>query len=132
MEQCPCGSFLAKESCCLPIVSGTRAARTALELMRSRYSAYVWGNAQYIFDTYAKEWREKQDEEGWLASFQQIQWESLEIVSIFQGATKDQTGEVEFAAHYRMRGQFLTLHERSFFHREGERWVYVGEANGQY
>ena len=125
MKQCPCGSFLPEEMCCLPIVEGKKQAGTALVLMRSRYSAYVWGNAEYIFDTYAKEWRQDKDRQKWLASFQQIIWEELEIISIFEGGVQDETGEVEFVAHYRMNDYPLTLHERSLFHRENGVWVYV-------
>lgn len=127
MKQCPCGSFLSKEMCCLPLVDGEKKARTALSLMRSRYSAYVWSRPRYIFDTYSKEWRDRQNIAQWLASFQEINWEGLEIVSVFQGSANDETGEVEFVAHYRMKGQSLTLHERSFFQRENRDWVYVGE-----
>lgn len=127
MEQCPCGSFLPQQICCLPIVERKKKARTALALMRSRYSAYFWGKAEYIFDTYTKEWREKQNRQKWLRSFPQISWEKLEIISVFQGSAKDETGEVAFVAHYRLDGHLLNLRERSFFHREDGDWVYVKE-----
>lgn len=130
MKQCPCGSFLPEEMCCLPIVMRQKKAPTALALMRSRYSAYVWGKAEYIFDSYAEEWRGKQNRQKWLDSFQQIDWEGLEIISVFQGSAKDETGEVEFLAHYRMNGHSLSLQERSLFQREAGSWVYVGEKEG--
>ena len=40
MSNCPCGSGLAYEACCGPIIAGAPAA-TAEALMRSRYSAYA-------------------------------------------------------------------------------------------
>ena len=126
MKQCPCGSFVLEESCCLPIVQRKRSAPTSLALMRSRYSAYVWGKAEYVFDTYALEWKEKQNRQKWLDSFQAINWEGLEIVTVFQGSQKDEYGEVEFIAHYRMNGYPFSLQEHSFFQKEEGTWVYVG------
>ena len=38
---CPCGSNVAYNECCLPLIKGDRLALTAEELMRSRYSAYA-------------------------------------------------------------------------------------------
>ena len=126
MKQCPCGSFLPEESCCLPIVRRETFAPTSLALMRSRYSAYVWGKAEYVFDTYASEWKEMQDRQMWLNSYKDIDWEGLEIVTVFQGGQNDEYGEVEFFAHYRIDEQAFSLHEHSFFKKEEGLWVYVG------
>lgn len=38
----------------MPFINKEKLPKTAEQLMRSRFSAYVTGNGQYIFDTYAK------------------------------------------------------------------------------
>lgn len=49
---CYCGSGQAFASCCQPFLTGTAQPQTALQLMRSRYSAYCSGHIQYIKNTY--------------------------------------------------------------------------------
>ncbi len=49
---CPCGSGVAYDACCGPLHHGGRQASTAVELMRSRYSAYTLGLADYVFRTW--------------------------------------------------------------------------------
>ena len=41
MDICPCGSTRPYADCCGPVISGERRADTAEQVMRSRYSAYV-------------------------------------------------------------------------------------------
>ena len=48
METCPCCSQREFESCCAPFLNGEASAPTAETLMRSRYTAYVRGNIDYI------------------------------------------------------------------------------------
>ena len=49
-SKCPCGSGLKYKKCCHKFHKGVRAS-SALELMKSRYSAYVVGDAKYIIKT---------------------------------------------------------------------------------
>lgn len=49
---CYCGSAQAFASCCQPFLMGAALPQTALQLMRSRYSAYCSGHIQYIKNTY--------------------------------------------------------------------------------
>ncbi|MFZ0565856.1 MAG: YchJ family metal-binding protein, partial [Chlamydiales bacterium] len=48
--KCPCHSGKSYESCCAPYHEG-EICPNALLLMRSRYSAYALGNADYILKT---------------------------------------------------------------------------------
>lgn len=50
IHQCPCGSALAYDDCCAPYHQGL-VAPNAEALMRSRYSAYVRKDIDYIIDT---------------------------------------------------------------------------------
>ena len=50
MDKCPCGSELSYAECCEPVIKGEKAAETAEQLMRSRYSAYVKTEIDYLLD----------------------------------------------------------------------------------
>lgn len=54
IQPCFCGSNCDFSSCCQPYINKEVAVQTAEQLMRSRFSAYALGNAQYIYNTYAK------------------------------------------------------------------------------
>jgi len=47
---CPCGSKKKYKKCCQIYHKGAKA-KTALEIMKSRYSAYAVGDAKYIIKT---------------------------------------------------------------------------------
>ncbi|MDQ6967588.1 MAG: YchJ family metal-binding protein, partial [Mariprofundaceae bacterium] len=50
-KTCPCGSNKPFASCCRPIIANDSAS-TAEQLMRSRYSAFVLGDAEYLLKTW--------------------------------------------------------------------------------
>ena len=45
---CPCGSTLPILRCCGPYIAGAELAPTAEALMRSRYTAYVMQEEDYL------------------------------------------------------------------------------------
>jgi SEC-C motif-containing protein len=49
---CPCGSGDAFVRCCGRFCNGGQSASTAEELMRSRYSAFVTRNVDYLLATW--------------------------------------------------------------------------------
>ena len=51
MTLCPCGSGNPYSECCELIISGSRPADTAEQLMRARYSAYVFALMDFIFES---------------------------------------------------------------------------------
>lgn len=113
---CPCGSGVVYEACCQPLHHGERQAVTAEELMRSRYSAYATGNADYVFRTWHPRTRPAD-----LTVDADVVWTGLTVTDVVAGRGGDDTGEVEFTASY----DDGFLHERSRFERRGGRWVYV-------
>ncbi|WP_006241970.1 YchJ family protein [Mycolicibacterium tusciae] len=125
---CPCGSDEPFGRCCLPLHLGERQAETAEQLMRARYSAYAVDNLDYVWQTWHPRTRplEPTAEAG-------LTWTGLEIVDTAQGLSGDESGEVEFRAHYvhRRAGQSApavadgTMHERSRFAVRARRWFYV-------
>ena len=118
---CPCGTELTYSQCCRPLHEG-KAATTAEALMRSRYSAYVLGDAAYIHRSWHSSTRPSKKS---LTQPIHIQWERLEIVKTEVGQAEDQDGMVEFIAYFAEHGQAQQLHELSRFIREKNRWVYV-------
>lgn len=118
--RCPCGSGDTYGSCCGPLHAGRRAAPTAPQLMRSRYSAFVVGDGAYLARTWHPSTRPGElvldDGTGWLR---------LDIVDVVAGGPFDDRGEVEFRAISRDANGRHVLHERSRFVREHGRWSYV-------
>lgn len=125
---CPCGSGEPFGRCCLPLHLGERRAETAEQLMRSRYSAYAVDNLDYVWQTWHPKTRPAQ-----LTPDTGLTWTGLEIVDAVDGRPGDESGEVEFRAHYRQSlpgpsapaGAAGTLHERSRFAVRARRWFYV-------
>ncbi|MCV7152158.1 hypothetical protein H7I57_12945 [Mycobacterium pyrenivorans] len=99
----------------MPLHVGERQARTAEELMRSRYSAFVVGDTGYLWRTWHPRTRPQDVGDG------AVTWSRLEIVDTVAGREGDESGEVEFRAHHRAG----VLHERSRFTRRAGRWFYV-------
>ena len=118
MEMCPCNSFRSYSNCCEPLLCREKEALTAEALMRSRYTAYVKKNVDYLICTYASKARRKIKRVSIEQGMKSVQWVKLEIVSILDGRQNHQTGEVEFVAHYQKANQTFVLKERSFFVRE--------------
>lgn len=123
-QLCPCGSNKPSTDCCLPIISGKRDAVTALELMRSRYTAFTKADGAYLMKSHHSETRplkERRSIENWAKS---VQWMGLAILGTEAGEARDTTGIVEFRALYLEGGQMQQIHEKSLFKREGGNWVY--------
>ncbi|MFJ7296357.1 YchJ family protein [Streptomyces collinus] len=115
-RSCPCGLPQAYEACCGRYHSGAAAAPTAEALMRSRYCAFVKGDAGYLLRTWHPRTRP-----GTLELDPGMRWTGLEILGTGGGSAFHSAGTVEFRASYRGG----SLHERSSFERVDGAWVYV-------
>ena len=118
-DRCPCGTGLMFGECCARFLDGGANAPTAVQLMRSRYTAYVVGDVDYLLATWHPSTRP-----ATLELDPDIAWRSLEIVRTERGGPLDREGVVEFAARYRADGQPGAQREVSRFVRDG-RWLYV-------
>ncbi len=85
--------------------------------MRSRYSAYVLKNADYLAAT----WHPSTRPASLDLNGDATPWQRLRIVATEQGRRGDEAGMVEFIAFY----EGGELHERSRFVREEGQWFYV-------
>jgi len=120
-QACPCGSGKTFTECCEPVHQASTHAATAEQLMRSRYSAFVVDNLDYLLQSWHPSTRPvsiNPNEPG-------LCWQQLEIISTHGGQTNDEQGEVEFIAHYMLNGQAQQLHERSRFVRVDKQWTYL-------
>jgi SEC-C motif domain protein len=117
-ERCPCSSGLTYVECCGLLHAGA-AAPTAEALMRSRYSAFVLLDAEYLLQTWHASTRPSS-----LELDASTRWIGLRVLGRTRGGPPDREGTVEFDAAYRGGSQ----HENSAFIREGGRWFYRGEA----
>jgi len=118
---CPCGSGLVCEQCCGRYISGVEHAPDALALMRSRYSAYVLEQQDYL----QKTWHPRSRPVLNLAQQEPCKWLGLQIVRHEQ---KEATATVEFVARYKVNGRAQRLHEVSKFELEDGQWFYVDGA----
>jgi SEC-C motif domain protein len=91
--------------------------------MRSRYTAFVRGDVDYLIATS----HPPQNRASLGETVQTVQWIGLEVVRTRQGQATDQRGSVEFVATYVPKGQFgppQQMRERSEFCKRGDRWFY--------
>lgn len=93
---------------------------SAVELMRSRYSAFAMMLPEYLLATWHPSTRPEV-----LQLDEAIVWKNLEIVSTEAGGPFDKQGVVEFVARYALLGQREYQLEVSDFVREGGRWYYL-------
>ena len=132
-EPCPCGGAApgrppaAKPprfaECCGRYLSGAEPAPTALELMRSRYSAYVIGDTHYLRDTWDPATCPPDLDVDPHAP-DAPRWLSLQIKHAQQ--IDDAHATVEFVARYKSGARGHRLHEVSRFTRDAAgRWRYV-------
>lgn len=119
-QDCPCGRGAPYDACCGPLHRNERQADGVEELMRSRYSAYAVNALDHLFRT----WHPRTRPED-LAPDERLRWTGLEVLAV----TEDQdTGTVEFRAHWTLPDQTGSLNENSLFTRRAGRWVYVEAA----
>jgi len=125
---CPCDSGLDYAICCGRYHQGKIHAPTAEALMRSRYSAYAMGNAQYLYRT----WHEKT--RPTLQSLREAgpsKLVALKILTTQAGGVDDDKGMVEFVASYagpdNQPGEdaIEQYREKSLFVKLKGRWLYI-------
>jgi SEC-C motif-containing protein len=118
---CPCGSGQTLDACCGRYHAGAAhlQAPSAEALMRSRYSAFVFNDMDYLLATWHPSTRPAElepNEPG-------LRWLGLELRRHTPVDADHAT--VEFVARSKWGGRACRLHETSRFLREDGRWFYV-------
>ena len=119
MGKCYCGSDKSFEKCCKPFIEGIQFPKTPEQLMRSRYSAYVLQNANYLMATTHVSQRKYYFVSEILQWAKSNTWVKLEVITANEN-------RVEFKAYYldeKLQAQIH--HEHSTFQLENEIWYYV-------
>ncbi|MEM5315613.1 YchJ family protein [Paraburkholderia sp. JHI869] len=130
---CPCGGAAPNQKapakapryaqCCGRFIDDAAVPATALELMRSRYTAYVLGDEVYLRSTWAPETCPS-DLDVDPAAEGAPRWLGLAVKRHEQ--RDDTHAIVEFVARYKTDGRAYRLHETSRFTRGDDgRWRYV-------
>ncbi|MDH6448764.1 MULTISPECIES: YchJ family metal-binding protein [unclassified Streptomyces] len=113
---CPCGLQETYDNCCGRFHRGESAAPTPEALMRSRYSAFVKLEREYLLRTWHPRTRP-----GSLDLDAGMRWTGLEILDTTDGSAFHSSGTVTFRASFKGG----SLHERSRFERVDGAWVYL-------
>ena len=118
---CPCGKPLRLPQCCGRYLEhfDEAPAPDAESLMRSRYSAFVVLDKDYLLATWHPEKRPAS-----LELVPATKWLGLEVRG--RKVSDETHAEVEFVARCREPGgRAVRLHERSRFVRDNGRWFYL-------
>ena len=116
---CPCDSGSTYADCCgnwhAGLLQGLHAP-TPEALMRSRYSAYVVGQIEYLLATWHPSTAPGELE------LSPVKWLGLDVRHAEE--TGD-AGVVEFVARLRVNSRAQRMHEISSFVRQDGRWYYI-------
>ncbi len=121
---CYCHSNKPFSLCCEPLLCAGVFAQKAEQLMRSRYTAFVLADVNYLMSTHHKSTRPVKDKKRMLKWTKSVQWMGLQIIKCTAGQEDDTEGWVEFKATYIENGQPECIHENSYFVKEKGQWFY--------
>lgn len=130
-ELCPCGSAVEYSLCCQPYLSGSQVAPDPSHLMRSRYSAFVMKDAEYLISTWHPNCQAATFSPEIEAGFTRTQWLGLTVFEHAAGKN-DSEGYVSFIARFNEDGKAGAIIERSRFLKENGRWYYIDGTRPQF
>ncbi|MEO1066230.1 MAG: YchJ family metal-binding protein [Pseudomonadota bacterium] len=123
---CPCGRNAPYEACCQPFHTGDALPDTAEQLMRSRYTAFVKSEIDYLKDTTWPKFQKDFDVDGYRRRAQESLWLGLVIHETDAGGADTTRGTVAFTAHSMVNGAKNAQQEVSLFRKKAGRWYYWG------
>lgn len=119
---CPCGGNAPYEACCGPLHDGARAAEDPVELLRSRYAAFVKQKVDYVLETTDPEQRARVDREETERWAREAEWLGLEVREARGGGEGEDEAWIDFCARYRQEDVTIDHVERAHFVRRDGRW----------
>ena len=115
---CPCNPSKLYTDCCKKAHLNIHSVTSAEQLMRSRYSAFVLANINYLQQSHHSKTRpnkvEKKEILTWTKS---VKWVKLTVLNSTENT-------VEFKAYFYENGSLNVIHENSSFIKENNHWVY--------
>src|SRR5690606_10293798 len=101
---CYCGNNKTYNDCCEVFHLNQGKTETAEQLMRSRYSAFVIANGDYLMQTHHSSSRPTSEKEAIIQWAQSVDWIKLEIINTTKGLKNDNEGTVTFNAYFYENG----------------------------
>ena len=126
--KCYCGNIKSYKTCCEVFHLNKGLTETAQQLMRSRYSAFVLANGDYLMQTHHKSTRPIKEKKAIVKWAKSVNWIKLEVLETTNGLEKDIEGTVTFNAYFYENGNIDVIHEKSAFIKENDKWYYLGYA----
>lgn len=122
---CPCCSGKEYAQCCERFHRG-ELPQNALELMRSRYSAYALNKPEYIIaTTHPANPHYVQDQVAWKKGIEEfIRHTVFHKLEILELQEEKEWATVTFTAYLSQGGEDTTFTERSEFERVKGQWLY--------
>ena len=126
-DNCPCGSLVKYKKCCKPFHENIKTPITALELMKSRFSAFAVLIADYIiFTTHENNSDYISDLKSWnqdIMNFSKnTRFERLEILDFIEGEVES---FVTFKATLFQDNTDISFIEKSRFLKVEDKWLYI-------
>ena len=121
---CPCGSALQYSACCQRYLDGALPAPGPSQLMRSRYSAFVMKDADYLIKTWHPSCQAQQFRADLESGFAKTHWLGLSVFAADEGRNPDE-GFVSFIARFNDDNRSGVIIERSRFLKENGQWYYI-------
>lgn len=123
-DLCPCTSGKTFDLCCGPFLQGSASPETAVELMRSRYTAFTRHDIEYVIQSHHPETRKSIDRQTTLRWMTESEWLGLSVDGSSGGLPGDEEGTVDFIARYKLMGREVPHKEHSIFKRHQGRWYF--------
>jgi SEC-C motif-containing protein len=122
---CYCHSKKEFENCCQPLLANKMFALNAEALMRSRFTAFVLKDFEYLLKTHDPKTINEfdlQSNQAWASS---VDFTKLEVLSAKESGNQ---AVVEFNAYFTEKnsGKSFVHHEMSDFRKENKLWYFVG------
>lgn len=122
---CPCCSEKPYEECCGPFIEGAQPPQTALDLMRSRYTAFTLADIDYIEKTRHPQSDNDFDRTATTKWAKESKWIGFELINAEDGGVDDEGGSVEFIAKYATDGKKQDHHEVALFQKHENKWYFM-------
>ncbi|WP_281763883.1 YchJ family protein [Neptunitalea lumnitzerae] len=123
---CYCGNTKPYSECCEVFHRNGGNTATAEQLMRSRYSAFVLANGDYLMLSHHSKTRPVREKKAIVAWAKSVNWIKLEVLATQKGNPTDDKGTVTFNAYFFENGKVDVIHEKSAFVKEKGVWKYLG------
>lgn len=125
---CPCGHPQSYDLCCGLYIDKGKLAPTPEQLMRSRYTAFTLGNADYIGQTMREEALKNYDAEETKKWALSVEWDKLEVLGISPLDAESTQGFVQFIAYFKEGNNAQQIRELSEFKQIDGSWYYTSTA----